>query len=151
MSSSSAKAHQQNTAIGSDDQTALGFVRFLGVGLAVPASHQAGSLRPVNALRSELRRIEEVKFYDDDDEVMALAERDGCAQGLRDALKKRKGISTAVLTPNRVYVVSTAPGDAGYVCIELGDRLEMLKVMATLPRIMGVRTLSFIDFRDPEP
>jgi len=92
-----------------------------------------------------------VKFYDDDDEVMALAERDGCAQGLRDALKKRKGISTAVLTPNRVYVVSTAPGDAGYVCIEVDDPLEIIRVMATLPKIMGVTTLSFIDFRDPEP
>ncbi len=104
----------------------------------------------VGPLLSELPRGGKMKYYNDDDEIMALAERDGCAQELRNAMKKGKGKSTAVLTPDRVYAVCTAPGDTGYICIEHSGPLEMLRVMATLPKLMGCKTLSVVDFRHRE-
>ncbi len=79
-----------------------------------------------------------MKRYTDDIQILLMAEEDGCAQSLRDALA---GSGTScILAGNRAYIVSTTPGDCGFCCFEVDHPLLLLPLVEWFGRTFGPMT-----------
>lgn len=87
----------------------------------------------------------------DDNEILRLAERDGCAMALRAALAKMDGSQTAVLTDRRVYLVHAVRGDSGYSCFEVANPLDMPALVIRLAPVLGPISHFSLERHDRDP
>jgi len=78
-----------------------------------------------------------IRAYNDDSEVLALADEDGCGTTLREALAQGEDKTTTVVTDRRIFLVHTQPGDAGYSAFEVADPALMPMLLAMLAPLIG--------------
>jgi len=72
-----------------------------------------------------------MKIYLDDDEVLAMAARDGVAEQLREALRMSGAMTMIAIAP-RAYFAFTERGDSGAGCIEAERPSEWPQLLARL-------------------
>lgn len=76
-----------------------------------------------------------MKIYDDDNEVLAMARKDGVRHLLTEAMQQTK--ARVFLVGLRAYWSHPDPRDSGYSCVEAEDLPELLDVIGKISRILG--------------
>ena len=87
-----------------------------------------------------------MKLYDDDTEVLRLAQADGVRARLFTA--SRKATATAFAIWPRLYVAHVVRDDSGFSCIEVETFAEWLELIERLPAILG--SVSSVRFEPSE-
>ncbi len=92
-----------------------------------------------------------VTAYRDDAEILEMAQRDGCAMSMTQALSRMDGRMVALVTHRRVYLVHAEPGDSGFSCFEVADPLDMPILLLKLAPVLGSAETIRIEGHEGDP